>query len=61
MGKRKCTQANLYTFREHWLSVKVYRFACAHFMDLSIKQTGLHKTETFLSGDIKRIYCNRIG
>ena len=27
----KCSKANLYTFREQWLFIMVYSFACAHF------------------------------
>ena len=28
----KCAQANLYTFTKRLYSLKVYRFACAHFI-----------------------------
>ena len=35
--KIKCMQANMHTFREQWLFIKVYRFACAHFRGGRVK------------------------
>ena len=43
----KCAQANLYTFREQWLFMKVYRFACAHFMFM-LCSTHLQKHYIFV-------------
>ena len=41
----KCAQANLYTSREQCLFIKVYRFACAHF----ISATGICCTNMLLA------------
>ena len=46
----KCAQANLYTFREQWLFIKVYRFAYAHF----------NMASYFLFGQIDTEFCSSV-
>ena len=46
----KCAQANLYTYREQRPFIKVYRFACAHFI---MNEKGLFKAKM----DQKQMIC----
>ena len=44
----KCAQANLYTIRERWLFIKVYRFVCSHFNSKLNTQIYGHHCNSFL-------------
>ena len=44
----KCAQANLYTIRERWLFIKVYRFVCSHFNSKLNTQICGHHCNSFL-------------